>query len=247
MKAQTGLLFSLRHLRTCGVAFLIGAPAGFGLAYLLPALGAQYVRFLQARTVSSLGTPAGVPLGFPHMAIIFLNNLVPVLIGFALPFLLANYAVHFSKDRGPSRLARSLGKVLARAQVKPAALEVYVTLSILAVAVSFFQGLFLIGLFPGYLMEAFGLRAFQLAVVYVLPHAPLEFLGIVLATSSALTLRDLLVASIESGGIEGARSVLGLWHSKKLGLSLLAVSVILLVAAFLEVFVSARLLSAVSG
>ncbi len=244
MKTQSALLFSLKHLRTCGIAFLIGSPAGFGVDHLLPTLGSQYAKFLEARTVSSLGTPAGVLLGVPQMLIIFLNNLLPVFVGFALPFLLANYTVHFSRARGSSWLARSLGKLLTRAELKPAAVEVYVTLSLLAVVVSFFQGLFLIGVFPAYLLDALGSRALQLGVVYVLPHAPFEFLGILLATSSALTLRDLLVASIESEGIEGAQSVLGLWRSKRLGISLSVVVMILLAAAFLEVFVSAPLLRA---
>lgn len=201
-----------------------------------------YLAFVADRVLSTMGTPAGVPLGMRHVLIIVGNNMIPVIVGFSLPALIASYNLHYA-IRHPAKyatpqLANASQKLNARLTS-----EIHGNLSAFAFAVAFVFGFFVFGVFLGYFLASGGMPLLEKALTVIAPHAPFEITATLMSASVALGLRDSLLGEMGLGA-EASDLSKYLWQllkSKRMVVSLALVILMVCVGAFVEIYVSAPL------
>ncbi len=235
------LIFNRKNVVDCLIAFALAIPMGGIFSFLAPQLANSYVLLIESRVFSTMGTPAGVPLGLKHVAVIFANNLIPVAVGFAFPPLIAAYNLGFA-IRHPNKYS---GAVKTRKSSKirnRLSTELYFNLTAFGVALAFASGFFAFGIFPGYLLQSGGLSLLGRGLRDISLHSPFEIAATLMSASVALGLRDLLIRSDEVELRTAASLKRLLWRlvkSKRMAVSLTSVAILVGVGALVEVYLSA--------
>ena len=213
----------------------MGIPFGLGFSIALPQIARYYFAFVAYRVASTMGTPAGVPLGMTHVLIIAANNLVPVIVGFSLPALIAWYNLYYARHHPEKYSSEGITRTLTS--------EIYNNLSAFAFVVAFVFGFLVFGAFFGYFLASGGMPLLERALSFIAPHAPFEIAAILMSASVALGLRDFLLGEMNLGA--GVSDLNGyLWQllkSKRVTISLGLVILTVFVGAFVEIYVSAPL------
>ena len=235
-----------RNLLTCFFLFALAIPLGIAFSFLTPWLARLYIALVENRVFTTMGTPSGVPLGFKHVLIIIANNLIPVAVGFLFPPLLAAYNLNYAA-RHPeaySKPRRSRAWVVWNKSNSRLSSELYFNLSSFAFVLSFAFGFFVFGIFSGYLLLSGGTLLLWKGIRGILPHAPFEVAAILMSTSVGLGIRDALLESreYEASQIVALKQRLGrVIKSRSMAISLGLTVMLVIVAALVEVYVSAPL------
>jgi uncharacterized membrane protein SpoIIM required for sporulation len=193
-----------------------------------------------------MGTPSGAPLGLKHVIIIFANNLVPVVVCFSFPPLIAAYNLFFAK-RHPEKYSKEvkplIGDSLRLAKDRLSS-ELFFNLTAFGFALAFALGFFVFGVFSGYLMRTGGLPLLYRGFRIISLHAPFEVTALLMSASVALGIRDTLLHKSEvepRKATELARTLGKLVKSREMASSLGLVILLIMIGAFVEVYVSAPL------
>jgi uncharacterized membrane protein SpoIIM required for sporulation len=235
-----GFIFSARNFLYCLAVFLLAIPLGIGTSYAAPWFADAYVRFIINRVLSTLVTPAGTPVGIREVLIVFANNLVPVLIGFFSPFLLAEYNVRYAM-RYRDRYMRAPKSTHARSRLYS---ELYENLTLLSLAITFAIGFFVFGIFTASLWQHGGVTLLERGLIEIAPHAPFETVALLLSSSTALCVRDRLLIALNSDqdAVHKAMNTLKQVRTVRNVVSSLMIPVLLLaLSAIVEVYVSGKL------
>ncbi len=246
------LIFSWRNFGRCLLAFGVGIPLGLAFSLSVPQAANAYALFIEGRVFSTMGTPAGIHLGLGHVLIIISNNLVPVALGFLLPPLIVAYNLAYAKRR-PEKYRKEAESKLRRASVRrrgKLCSELYLNLSMFGYALAFAFGFFVFGVFFGYLIRLGGLILLERGLRDIGLHAPFEVVAILMSASVALGLRDEVLGTKPISSIASARlrdTLLPAIGSRRMALTLVLVVAMIVVGAFVEVYVSAPVAGAGFG
>lgn len=208
----------------------------------MPQIARFYLAFVADRVLSTMGTPAGIPLGLRHVLIIVGNNMIPVMVGFSLPVLIASYNLHYA-IRHPAKYAPPQPAYASQKLNARLTSEIHSNLSAFAFTVAFVFGFFVFGVFFGYFLVSGGMPLLEKALAVIAPHAPFEIAATLMSASIALGLRDSLLRQIDSG-VGASDLSKHLWHllrSKQMAVSLGLVVLLVCLGAVVEVYVSAPL------
>lgn len=240
------VIFSRRNFAHCFYAFALAIPLGLVSSFLVPQLTNFYVALFESRVLSTMGTPAGAPLGLKHVIIIFANNLVPVVVCFSFPPLIAAYNLFFAK-RHPEKYSKGVRPLIGnsiRLAKDRLSSELFFNLTAFGFALAFALGFFVFGIFSGYLMRTGGLPMLYRGLRDIGLHAPFEVTALLMSASVALGIRDTLLHESEvepRKATELARTLSGLLKSKVMASSLGLVILLIMIGAFVEVYLSAPL------
>jgi uncharacterized membrane protein SpoIIM required for sporulation len=237
-------LMKPRNILMCFLLFALAIPLGMAFSFSAPRLAGLYIALVESRVFTTMGTPPGVPLGFRHVLIIIANNLVPVAVAFSFPPLLAAYNLNYA-TRHPERYSkrkRFKAWISWNRSNSRLSSELYLNLSLFAYMLSFMFGLFVFGIFFGYLLLSGGTLLLWKGVRAILPHSPFEVAAVLMSTSVALSIRDALLEDREytpRSAVELKRRLWRLIKSRSMALFLASVIMLVAVGAFVEVYVSA--------
>jgi uncharacterized membrane protein SpoIIM required for sporulation len=237
------MIFGRRNFVTCFLVFLLGISLGVMVSFLTPGLATAYVALVERRVFSTMGTPVGVPLGLRHVGIIFANNMIPVILGFLFPVLIAAYNLGFARRHQDKYEPRNKRMVQGHSKrTDRLSSELYFNLTAFGLVLAFAFGFFVFGLFFGYMMRLGGVGMLMKGLRDIGLHAPFEVASIIMSFSIALGLRDLLLDKRRREGLGALELRRFLWDyikSKKMAISLTIIVFLLLAGALVEVYVSA--------
>ncbi|WP_455279729.1 stage II sporulation protein M [[Eubacterium] cellulosolvens] len=161
--------------------FFIGFSIGFALTLLLPDIGRANYAFQmnQANWLKTLYTGKEVDLYFISM-MIFLRNLLIALLFAISPLVLIQYILRYrSKHQFEYDHLNKLCN------------EVYWLLTLYSLSILFMYGFIVYGLFFGFILIEKSIYGFIQWLIYLIPHGILETLGIILAASTGLIIRNI--------------------------------------------------------
>jgi len=237
------MIFGRRNFVTCFLVFLLGISLGVMVSFLTPGLATAYVALVERRVFSTMGTPVGVPLGLRHVGIIFANNMIPVILGFLFPVLIAAYNLGFAGRHPDKYQLGNKPQVQGHSKKKDRlSSELYYNLTAFGLVLAFAFGFFVFGLFLGYIIRLGGMDMLVKALREITIHAPFEVASIMMAFSVGLGLRDLLLDKRQKEGLGVPELRQFLWKSiksKEMAISLVLVVLFLFLGALVEVYVSA--------
>jgi hypothetical protein len=226
----------------CLLVFALGVPIGVAASFLTPSLAVDYVVLVERRVFSTMGRPSGVPLGPVHVGIIFINNLIPVVLGFLFPVLIAAYNLGFAaRHRDKYELRNDPSNSYLRSKDRLTS-ELYFNLTAFGLVLAFAFGFFVFGLFSGFIFRLGGFDLLAKALREIAFHAPFEIVAITSSFSVSLGLRDLLLEKRRGEGFGALDLKRVLWktiRSREMVISLVFVILLLFAGALVEVYVSA--------
>jgi len=171
----------LRIPRIGLIIFFIGLSTGFFLTLLLPDIGtANYVfQMNQADWLKTFYTGKEIDTYFISL-MIFIRNLSIALLFAVSPLVLILYTLKYrSKHQFKSENMQKLGNEISR------------LLSLYSLSVLFIYGFFVYGLFFGFILIQKSVHGLTQWMIYLIPHGILETLGIILAASTGLILKNI--------------------------------------------------------
>ncbi|WP_455282298.1 stage II sporulation protein M [[Eubacterium] cellulosolvens] len=171
----------LRIPRIGLIIFFIGFSIGFFLTLLLPDIGtANYVFQLnQADWLKTFYTGKEMDTYFISL-MIFIRNLSIALLFAVSPLVLILYILKYrSKHQFKYEHMQKLGHEISR------------LLSLYSFSVLFIYGFFVYGLFFGFILIQKSVYGLTQLLIYLIPHGILETLGIILAASTGLILKNI--------------------------------------------------------
>ena len=223
------LIFSRNNFVMCLAVFGVAIPVGLLFSLAVPQAAGLYVQFMARRVFSSMGMPAGAPLGLREVFVVLVNNLIPVVAGFSFPPLIVAQNLSYA--------ARKPGKYRRRSVFS----ELRLNLSLFGLALAFAFGFVVFGVFFGYLLRLGGPALLVRGLTVISIHAPFEVSAILLSASVALGLRDSIQDEQGDPRVMLRAVLWPLVKSRRMALSLILVVVLLVLGAFLEVYVSVPL------
>jgi len=238
-------IFNTRNFLYSLAAFLAAVPLGFTTSLAAPQLAKAYVAFMRTRIAGTLLVPEGTTLGLPHMLIILLNNLIPVIVGFALPPLIVAYNLRYASSHPERYLSGPMSGPQGRDRLR---MELRFNLSAFGFSMAFAFGFCVFGLFPGFVLRALGAGTLTRVLIGATLHAPFEIMAVLLSASVAFSLRDLLIPVNQleqTHNVKRLRESLGsLIKSRQMTYSIGLVIFLLILGSLLEVFLSPVILPA---
>jgi hypothetical protein len=236
-----------RNAFTCFVVFMLAIPCGVAISLLTPSLARFYASLVEGRVLSTMGPTPGIPLPFKQVLVIAANNLVPVVVGFSFPMIIAGYNLKYA-ERHPEKYLKgmrsSAWKILTKSDSRLTS-ELYFGLSFFSLVLSFAFGFFVFGVFSGQLLLSGGSVLLWRGITGIIIHAPFEIAAILMSSSVGLGVRDALLESRRDQTVVVTRlkQRLGsLIKSKSMAVSFGLTAMLVVVGALLEVFVSAPLI-----
>jgi hypothetical protein len=171
--------------------------------------------------------------------------LVPVALGFVLPPAIVAYSLAYAKRR-PEKYRETAKYTPEHASAKPRRLssELYLDLSLFGYALAFGFGFFVFGVFFGFLFRLGGLVLLEAAIRDIGFHAPFEVVAILMSASTALGLRDEILTKEQisnAGNAKLGSVLLPLVRSRRMAVTLALAVAMIVLGAFVEVYVSAPL------
>lgn len=170
------------------VIFFIGFSIGFVLTLLVPEIGkANYVfQMNQANWLKTLYTGKQVDLYFISM-MIFLRNVLIALLFTISPMLLIQYILKY-RSKHPFELDH-LQKLRN---------EIYRLLTLYSLSILLMYGFLVYGLFFGFILIEKSVYGLIQWLIYFIPHGILETLGIILAASTGIIIRNIWLRNPEN-------------------------------------------------
>jgi hypothetical protein len=233
-----------RNALTCLALFTLAIPFGVAISFLAPSLAGLYASLLESRVLSTMGVTPRIPLGFKQVLVIVTNNLIPVVVGFSFPLIIASYTLNYAErhPEGYSKGSRSsTWKILTKFDSRLAS-ELYFGLSFFSFVLSFAFGFFVFGVFSGFLLLSGGSVLFWNGIRGIIPHAPFEIAAILISASIGLGVRDALLESPKDQAAPARmlrRKLRGLIKSRSMAISFGLTVMLVIAGAALEVYVSA--------
>jgi uncharacterized membrane protein SpoIIM required for sporulation len=229
---------------TCFVVFVLAIPLGVAISLLTPSLATLYASLVEGRVLSTMGATPGIPLEFKEVLVIVANNLIPVVVGFSFPLIIASYNLNYAEghpEKYPKGARSSGWKIMAKFDGRLAS-ELYFGLSSLSLVLSFAFGFFVFGVFSGHLLLSGGSVLLWKGIRGIIPHAPFEVAAILMSASVGLGVRDALLKSQRDRAVPATILKQRLWRiitSKGMAISLGLTVLLVIVGALMEVYVSA--------
>ena len=164
------------------ISFFSGFAAGFLVALIFPRIG-------EANYMFHLGQAGWLKAVYPQPEVyastislmIFLRNYSVGLLFAISPLILIYYTAYYRK-RYPFRCEDPLSK-LSR--------EIYLILTVYPISVLFAYGFAVFGLFLGFILLENSFGELLRWITYLVPHGLIEILGIILAASTSIVIRDI--------------------------------------------------------
>ena len=167
--------------------FFLGFLIGFVLTLLFPEIGKANYDFQvnQANWLRTFYTGKQIDLYFISF-VIFLRNLLIALLFAISPLILIHYVLRYrTKHQFESEHSQKLKN------------EIYRLLTFYSISVLFMYGFLVYGLFFGFILINESVNGLVQWLIYFIPHGILETLGIILAASTGLILRDIWIKKEE--------------------------------------------------
>ena len=169
------------------IIFFIGLSIGFFLTLLLPEIGtANYVfQMNQANWLKTFYTGKEVDTYFISL-MIFIRNFMIASLFTVSPLVLIQYILKYrSKHQFESEHMHKLGN------------EISQLLTLYSLSVLFMYGFLVYGLFFGFIFIQKTFHGLAQWLIYLIPHGILETLGIILAASTSLILKNIWLMNPE--------------------------------------------------
>ena len=216
-------------------SFFLGFTFGFLVTLILPEIGEANYAFQLGQVKWLKNAYAGMMGGVDDMCLaltIFSRNFSIALLIAIIPLVLICYTLSY-RNRHPFKS----GNPQQRSKK-----EIYFILTMYSIAILFAYGFHVFGLFLAYIFMESSFQGLLRWSLYFVPHGILETLGMVLAASTSIAIRDYWVSNLN-------RSFTNLWkeipHRSYVNY-LFILLIIFLSSAFLEVYVSRRFMEFVS-
>jgi hypothetical protein len=208
--------------------FFIGVGAGFLITLTIPELGRLYYAF-QVRQAEQLTRIYPGVVGNPWMTLnIFLRNLSIACLMALLPVLLVHQTLAYRK-RYPYKSADH------RTMMRK---ELHITLTMYSTAILLAYGFFVFGIFLASVFTRDSFHGLVIWILYLVPHGILETSAMIMAASTGIAIRDNWLKNYDPTISSHWRQV-----SKRDYANCLAfLAIVLLLSAFLEVYVSKDLM-----
>jgi hypothetical protein len=235
-----------RNAFTCFVVFALAIPFGVIISFMVPSVAASYASLVEGRVLSTMGATPGIPLDLKQVLVIVANNLIPVVVGFSFPLIIAGYNLSYAErhpEKYPNGMRSGAWKILIKFDSRLAS-ELYFGLSSFSFVLSFAFGFFVFGVFSGYLQLSGGSVLLWKGIRGITPHAPFEVAAILMSSSVGLGVRDVLLESQRDRAVSATILKQRLWRiikSKEMAISLGLTLLLIIVGALMEVYVSAPL------
>lgn len=171
----------LRIPRIGLIIFFIGLSIGFFLTLLLPEIGTANYAFQmnQADWLKTFYTVKEMDMYFISL-MIFIRNFSIALLFAVSPLVLILYILKYrSRHQFKSEHMQKLGNEISR------------LLTLYSLSVLFMYGFFVYGLFFGFILIQKSVYGLTQLLFYLIPHGILETLGIILAASTGLILKNI--------------------------------------------------------
>jgi hypothetical protein len=236
---------------SCFVVFVLAIPLGVAISLLTPSLATSYASLVEGRVLSTMGATPGIPLDVKQVLVIVANNLIPVVVGFSFPLIIASYNLSYA-ERHPERYpkgSRSSGWGIMTKFESRLASELYFGLGSFSFVLSFAFGFFVFGIFSGHLLLSGGSVLLWKGIRGIIPHAPFEVAATLMSSSVGLGVRDALLKSKPDQAVPATILKERLWRiirSKDMAISLGLTVLLIVVGALIEVYVSAPFARGVS-
>ena len=178
----------LKFSRLGLVVFFIGFSIGFILTSLLPEIGKANYAFQmnQANWLKTFYTGKEVDLYFISL-MIFLRNLMIALLFAISPLVLIQYILKYrSKYQFEHEHLEKVGNEISR------------LLNLYSLSVLFIYGFLVYGLFFGFILIEQSFHGLTRWLIYFIPHGIIETLGIILAASTGLIIRNIWLKNPET-------------------------------------------------
>jgi hypothetical protein len=205
------------------LSFFLGVGGGFLVALLLPQIARAGYMF-QVENVQRLLIGGGVKGGLWLVFEIFIRNFSIALLLMVLPILLVSHSLAYRK-----RYRFNSGDPRLRMRS-----ELQLVLTMYSVAILFAYGFFVFGFHLAFVFVESSIQGLMSSILYLIPHGILETFGIASAASTAIIIKN---NWIENLGSESSLSWIRV-HKNSYANYLLLLLIILLLSAFLEVYVS---------
>ena len=221
----------LRIPRIGLIIFFTGFSAGFILTLLLPEIGKANYAFQinQANWLKTLYTGKERDLHFISL-IIFLRNLMIALLLAISPLVLIQYILKYRSNNN-----------FKNDHLQKLKSEISKLLSLYSLSVLFTYGFLVYGLFFGFILIEKSVHEFVLWLIYFIPHGILETLGIILAASTALIMRNIWLKNPENNFQIFWKKIPNIVYIKYL----IILITIILISSLIEVNISNKLLESV--
>ena len=213
--------------------FLIGVGAGFVITLMIPEIGRLYFAF-QLRQVEQLTRIYPGVVGNLWMAVnVFLRNLSIAFLMALLPVLLVYQTLAYRK-RYPYKSGDHRTKMRE---------ELHLTLTMYSTSILLTYGFFVFGIFLAFVFTLDSFHGLVIWVLYLVPHGILETSAMIMAGSTGIVIRDCWLKNFDP-------TISSHWEQvSKRGYTtyLVFLLVVLLMSAFLEVYVSRNLMQLLVG
>jgi uncharacterized membrane protein SpoIIM required for sporulation len=233
-----------RNVFTCFVVFALAIPFGVVISFLTPSLARSYASLVEGRVLSTMGATPGIPLDLKQVLVIVANNLIPVVVGFSFPLIIASYNLNYAErhpEKYPKGMRSSAWKILTKFDSRLAS-ELYFGLSSFSFVLSFAFGFFVFGVFSGHLLLSGGSVLLWNGIRGITPHAPFEVAAILMSSSVGLGVRDVLLENQRDRAVPATmlkQRLRRIIKSKDMAIPLGVTVLLIIVGALMEVYVSA--------
>jgi len=205
-------------------SFFLGFVSGFSAALISPELGGAYYTFClgQANQLNAAYTVAASDVWLTLT--IYLRNFSIALLITIFPLLLVYQTLAYRK-----RYPFKSGNFSQRLKN-----ELHLVLTMYSISILFAYGFAVFGLFLASIFTANSFQGLMQWALYLVPHGILETLGMISSASIGLVVRDNWLRDFDPESRNSWRHV----PKRIYAAQLLFLSIILLISAFLEVYVS---------
>ena len=226
------MVIFLKIPRSCLLSFFLGVGGGFLIALLLPQIAVAGHMF-QVENVQRLVIMRGVKGDLWLVFEIFFRNFSIALLLTIFPILLVSHSLVYRKRY---RFKSGDPKLRMRS-------ELQLVLTMYSVAILFAYGFFVFGFHLAFVFMENSTQGLLSSILYLVPHGILETFCIASAASTAIIIRNSWIENLGSGSPLSWVRV----HKKSYANYLFLLLTILLLSAFLEVYVSLAFMKSITG
>lgn len=208
--------------------FFSGVGAGFLITLTIPELGRFYYAFQVRQAEQLTRIYQGVTGNLWMTLSIFLRNLSIACLMTLLPVLLV-YQTRAYRKRYPYK---------SGAQRTMMRKELHITLTMYSAAILFAYGFFVFGIFLASVFTSDSFHGLVIWILYLVPHGILETTAMIMAASTGIAIRDSWLRNYDL-------AISGHWRrvcNRDYAYCLAFLMIVLLLSAFLEVYVSKDLM-----